>query len=322
MKIVVLDGFTENPGDLSWDKLAALGELTVYDRTSLTDEQEIIARIGDAQIVYTNKTPITEAILEACPNIQFLSVLATGYNVVDCEAARKRNIPLTNVPAYGTAAVGQFTMALLLEICHHVAHHSDAVHQGRWENSKDFCFWDYPLMELAGKTMGIIGFGRIGQQTARIARAMGMEILAYSRTETDSGQEIGTYVDLDTLLARSDVISLHCPLFPETKGIINRETIAKMKDSVILLNTSRGPLIVEQDLADALNSGKVYAAGLDVVSTEPIRSDNPLLTAKNCLITPHISWAPRESRQRIMDCAEANLKAFLAGSPINVVNEV
>ena len=320
MKIVVLDGFTENPGDLSWDGLAALGELTVYDRTSLTDEQEIIARIGDARIVYTNKTPITEAILEACPSIQFISVLATGYNVVDCEAARKRNIPVTNVPAYGTTAVAQFTMALLLEICHHVAHHSDAVHQGRWETSRDFCFWDYPLIELAGKTMGIIGFGRIGQQTARIAKALGMEILAYSRTETDEGREIGTYVDLDTLLSRSDVISLHCPLFPETKSIINRETIAKMKDGVILLNSSRGPLIVEQDLAGALNSGKVYAAAVDVVSAEPIRGDNPLLKAKNCLITPHIAWAPKESRQRIMDCAEANLKAFLAGSPVNVVN--
>ncbi len=322
MKIVVLDGYTENPGDLSWDGLGALGELTVYDRTSLTDEQEIISRIGDAEIVYTNKTPITKTVLDACPNMQFISVLATGYNVVDCAAARDRNIPVTNVPAYGTAAVGQFTIALLLEICHHVAHHSEAVHAGRWETANDFCFWDYPLIELAGKAMGIIGFGRIGQQTARIAKAMGMEILAYSRTETDAGREIGTYVDLDTLLARSDVISLHCPLFPETKGMINRETIAKMKDGVILLNSSRGPLIVEQDLADALNCGKVYAAGLDVVSMEPIRGDNPLLTAKNCLITPHIAWAPRESRQRIMDCAEANLKAFLAGIPVNVVNEL
>ena len=322
MKIVVLDGFTENPGDLSWDGLAALGELTVYDRTSLTDEQEIIARIGDAEIVYTNKTPITASILDACPGVKFISVLATGYNIVDCAAARERNIPVTNVPAYGTAAVGQFTIALLLEICHRVAHHSDAVHAGRWENSRDFCFWDYPLMELAGKTMGIIGFGRIGQQTARIAKALGMEILAYSRTETDAGKELAAYVDLDTLLARSDVISLHCPLFPETKEIINRETIAKMKDGVILLNTSRGPLIVERDLADALNSGKIYAAGVDVVSVEPIHSDNPLLAAKNCLITPHIAWAPKESRQRIMDCAEANLKAFLAGSPINEVNKL
>ncbi len=322
MKIVVLDGYTENPGDLSWDGLAALGTLTVYDRTPVTEEQEIISRIGDAEIVYTNKTPITAAVLGACPQIKFISVLATGYNVVDCAAARARNVPVTNIPAYGTMAVAQFTMALLLEVCHHAAHHSDAVHAGRWENSIDFCFWDHPLMELAGKAMGIIGFGRIGQQTARIAKAMGMEILACSRTETDSGREIGTYVDLDTLLARSDVISLHCPLFPETKEIINRETIAKMKDGAILLNSSRGGLVAEQDLADALNSGKLRAAAVDVVSTEPIRGDNPLLTAKNCLITPHIAWASKESRQRIMDCAEANLKAFLAGSPINVVNNV
>lgn len=221
----------------------------------------------------------------------------------------KKNIPVCNIPTYSTAAVGQFAIAMLLEICHHVAHHSEAVHQGRWESNADWCFWDYPLIELADKTMGIIGFGRIGQQTGRIAKAMGMNILAYDSFQSDSGREIGTYVDLDTLLAQSDVIALHCPLFPETQGIINKETIAKMKDGVILLNNSRGPLIVEQDLADALNSGKVYAAGLDVVSTEPIRGDNPLLQAKNCIITPHISWAPKESRQRIMDCAVSNLQA-------------
>lgn len=209
---------------------------------------------------------------------------------------------------------------MLLEICHHVAHHSEAVHQGRWESNADWCFWDYPLIELVDKTMGIIGFGRIGQQTGRIAKAMGMNILAYDSFQSDSGREIGTYVDLDTLLAQSDVIALHCPLFPETQGIINKETIAKMKDGVILLNNSRGPLIVEQDLADALNSGKVYAAGLDVVSTEPIRGDNPLLQAKNCIITPHISWAPKESRQRIMDCAVSNLQSYQNGAPVNVVN--
>ena len=320
MKIVVLDGHTENPGDLSWAALEALGELTVYDRTSLTDENEIIARIGDAEVVYTNKTPITKCVIDACPNLKFISVMATGYNVVDYVYAREKGIPVTNVPTYGTAAVGQFAIALLLEICHHVAHHSDAVHQGRWENSADWCFWDYPLIELAGKTMGIIGFGRIGQQTGRIARAMGMNILAYDNIQSDSGKSIGEYVDLDTLLAASDVVALHCPLFPETQGIINKDTIAKMKDGVIILNNSRGPLVVEQDLADALNSGKVYAAGLDVVSTEPIKGDNPLLKAKNCIITPHISWAPKESRQRIMDCAEANLKAYLAGTPVNVVN--
>ena len=309
MKIVVLDGYTENPGDLSWGALEALGELTVYDRTSLTDEAEIISRIGDAEAVYTNKTPITRHIIDACPNMGFIGVLATGYNVVDYVYAREKNIPVCNIPTYGTAAVGQFAIAMLLEICHHVAHHSEAVHQGRWESNADWCFWDYPLIELVDKTMGIIGFGHIGQQTGRIAKAMGMNILAYDSFQSDSGREIGTYVDLDTLLAQSDVIALHCPLFPETQGIINKETIAKMKDGVILLNNSRGPLIVEQDLADALNSGKVYAAGLDVVSTEPIRGDNPLLQAKNCIITPHISWAPKESRQRIMDCAVSNLQA-------------
>lgn len=320
MKIVVLDGYTENPGDLSWGALEALGELTVYDRTSLTDEAEIIERIGDAEAVYTNKTPITRRVIDACPKMGFIGVLATGYNVVDYVYAREKNLPVCNIPTYGTAAVGQFAIAMLLEICHHVAHHSDAVHQGRWESNADWCFWDYPLIELADKTMGIIGFGRIGQQTGRIAKAMGMQILAYDSFESDSGRAIGTYVDLDTLLSQSDVIALHCPLFPETQGIINRETIAKMKDGVILLNNSRGPLIVEQDLADALNSGKVYAAGLDVVSTEPIRGDNPLLQAKNCIITPHISWAPKESRQRIMDCAVSNLQAYQNGAPVNVVN--
>lgn len=320
MKIVVLDGYTENPGDLSWEGLEQLGELTVYERTSLTNPAEAISRIADAQIVFTNKTPLPEAVFAACKEIRFVGVLATGYNVVDIAAAKARGIPVCNVPSYGTASVAQFAIALLLEICHHVAHHAQAVHDGRWQTCADWCFWDYPLMELAGKTMGIIGFGRIGQQTGRIAKAMGMEILAYDQYQSEAGRAIGTYVDLDTLLSRSDVIALHCPLFPETKEIINRETIAKMKDGVILLNNSRGPLVREQDLADALNSGKVAAAGLDVVSTEPILPDNPLLTAKNCLITPHISWAPKESRQRIMDCAVSNLKAYLDGAPCNVVN--
>lgn len=321
MKIVILDGYTENPGDLSWEELAKLGELTVYDRTSLTNEDEAIERIGGAEVVITNKTPITKRVIDACPNMKYIAVLATGYNVVDYHYARERGIPLSNVPTYGTASVGQFAIAMLLEICHHVAHHSETVHAGKWERCQDWCYWDYPLIELDGKTMGIIGFGRIGQQTGRIAKAMGMRILAYDNHPNDSGRAIAQYVDLDGLLASSDVIALHCPLFPETQGIINRETIAKMKDGVILLNNSRGPLVVEQDLADALNSGKVYAAGVDVASTEPIRGDNPLLTAKNCIITPHISWAPRESRQRIMDCTVENVKAYLAGSPINVVNQ-
>lgn len=320
MKIVILDGYTENPGDLSWDELGKLGELTVYDRTPVDDETEIIRRIGDAEVVFTNKTPISRTVIDACPNMKFISMLATGYNVVDYIYAKEKGIPVTNVPSYGTAAVGQFAIAMLLEICHHVAHHDETVHQGKWEQCIDWCYWDYPLIELDGKTIGIIGFGRIGQQTGKIAKALGMKVLAYDSYPSDSGRAIGEYVDLDTLLSSSDVIALHCPLFPETQGMINKDTIAKMKDGVILLNNSRGPLVVEQDLADALNSGKVYAAGLDVVSTEPIRGDNPLLKAKNCIITPHISWAPKESRQRIMDCAVENVKAYLQGAPIHVVN--
>ena len=318
MKIVVLDGYTENPGDLSWEKLEALGELTVYDRTPA---DKVAERIGDAEIVYTNKTPITRETMDACPNIKFISVLATGYNIVDCAAAKEKGIPVTNVPTYGTASVAQFAIALLLEVCHHVAHHDMAVHQGRWESNPDWCFWDYPLIELAGKTMGIIGFGRIGGATARIAKALGMRVIAADKVRSEAGAQDAEYVDLDTLLAESDVVVLHCPLFPDTQGIINKNTIAKMKDGVIIINNSRGQLVVEQDLADALNSGKVYAAGLDVVSTEPIKGDNPLLTAKNCIITPHISWAPRESRMRIMDAAAENLKAFMAGEPINLVNK-
>ena len=318
MNIVILDGYTENPGDLSWEELGKLGDLTVYDRTP---ESEIVSRIGDAEIVITNKTPLTRATLDACPNIRYIAVLATGYNVVDIAAAKEKGIPVSNVPTYGTASVGQFAIAMLLEICHHVAHHSQTVYEGKWNACADWCYWDYPLIELDGKTMGIIGFGRIGQTTGKIARAMGMKVLAYDSFPSESGKAIAEYVDLDTLLASSDVVALHCPLFPETQGIINKDTIAKMKDGVILLNNSRGPLIVEQDVADALNSGKIYAAGLDVVSTEPIRNDNPLLKAKNCIITPHISWAPKESRQRIMDCTVSNVLSFLNGAPANVVNK-
>ena len=319
MKIVILDGYTENPGDLSWDGISAFGDVTVYDRTPY-ETAEIVRRISDAEIVITNKTPLGREVLDACPSIRFIAVLATGYNVVDVKAAREKGIPVSNVPAYGTASVAQYAIALLLEITSRVAHHSEAVHAGRWEHAQDWTFWDYPLIELAGKTMGIVGFGRIGQTTGRIAKALGMTVLASGSRETEAGRAIAEYVDLDTLYARSDVIALHCPLFPETKDMINRESIAKMKDGVILINNSRGGLIVEQDLADALNSGKVLAAGVDVVSTEPIRGDNPLLTAKNCFITPHISWAPKEARQRILDCTEENLRGFLADSPVNVVN--
>lgn len=321
MKIVVLDGYTENPGDLSWKGLEALGSLSVYDRTPVDDRKEIIRRIGDAEAVFTNKTPIDREIMDACPSLKFISVLATGYNVVDVKYAKEKGIPVSNIPTYGTDAVGQFAIALLLEICHHIGHHDQAVKGGRWENNPDWCFWDYPLIELAGKTMGIIGFGRIGQKTGTIAKALGMHVLAYDQHENETGKMIAEYVSLERLFAESDVIALHCPLFPETEGIINRENIAKMKDGVILINNSRGPLVVERDLADALNSGKVAAAGLDVVSTEPILGDNPLLKAKNCIITPHISWAPKESRQRIMDMSVDNLSAYMAGKPVNVVNK-
>ena len=320
MKLVVLDGYTENPGDLSWDELASLGELTVYDRTSYTESPLIAERIGDAEIVVMNKTPISRATIDACPNIRLIAVLATGYNVVDYQYAREKGIPVVNVPTYGTASVSQYSIALLLEICHHIGHHSASVHAGNWASNPDWCYWDYPLIELEGKTIGIIGFGRIGQAEGRIARAMGMRVLAYAVYPHDAGRAIGEYVDLDTLLAQADVVSLHCNLTPENTGLINKANIAKMKDGAILINNARGQLIVEQDVADALNSGKLAAAGLDVVYTEPIRPDNPLLTAKNCIITPHISWAPKESRQRIMDVTAENIRAFLAGNPQNVVN--
>lgn len=319
MKIVVLDGYTLNPGDISWEGMEALGDVIVYDRTK---EDEIVARIGDAEVVYTNKTPITRETLDACPSVKFIGVLATGYNVVDIEAAKEKGIPVSNIPTYGTAAVSQFAIALLLELCHHVGEHSQAVKAGDWSSNPDWCFWNYPLVELAGKTMGIIGFGRIGQDTGKIAQALGMKVLAYDAYQKPELEtETCKYADLDTLFAESDVISLHCPLFPSTQGIINKENIAKMKDGVMIINDSRGPLIVEEDLRDALNSGKVAGAAVDVVSTEPIQMDNPLLDAKNCIITPHIAWAPKESRQRLMDIAVDNLKCYAEGKPQNVVNK-
>ena len=317
-KIVVLDGYTENPGDLSWSGLEALGDLKVYDRTPAN---QIISIIGDAEYVYTNKTPITKETLDACPNIKFIGVLATGYNVVDVNSAREKGIAVTNIPTYGTTAVAQFVFALLLEICHHVGAHSDVVMAGDWSSCPDFCFWNYPLIELTGKTMGIIGYGRIGQNTAKIAVAMGMKVLAFDEFPNKSLEtEDIKIVGLDELLANSDVISLHCPLFPSTQGMINKASLAKMKDGVIIINTSRGPLIVEDDLKAALDSGKVFAAAVDVVSSEPIKTDNVLLSCKNCIITPHIAWAPKESRQRLMDIAVDNLKQFIAGNPVNVVN--
>lgn len=318
MKIVVLDGYTENPGDLSWDSLAAYGDLTVYDRTPC---DEIAQRIQDAEIVLTNKTPISRQTIAACKNIRYIGVLATGYNVVDIQAAKERGIPVCNVPTYGTAAVGQFAIALLLEICHHIGAHSESVHKGDWENNADWCYWNYPLIELAGKTMGIIGYGRIGQATGQIAQAMGMNVIAFDAFHNPALEgPTMRYVEMDELFAQSDVISLHCPLLDSTQGIICKRNIDKMKDGVIIINNSRGPLIVEADLAQALRAGKVYAAGVDVVSTEPIAKDNPLLDAPNCFITPHISWAPKESRQRLMDIAVKNVAQFIAGAPVNVVN--
>ena len=318
MKIVILDGYALNPGDLSYEPLRQFGELTIYDRTDTEDEA--IARIADSEIVLVNKLPVTERLLDACPSIRLICVQATGYNTVDCAACARRGIPVTNVPTYGTAAVAQFTFALMLELCHRVGHHDALVHAGRWESCGSFCFWDTPQMELAGKTLGIVGFGRIGQAEGRIAKALGMNVIAYDLYPNESGRAIADYVTQDELFAKADVISLHCNLTPENAGLINRENIAKMKDGVILLNNARGQLVNEVDLVEALASGKVAAAGLDVVSTEPIKADNPLLKAPNCIITPHISWAPKESRRRIMDCTVENIRAFLNGKPVHVVN--
>lgn len=323
MKIVVLDGYTLNPGDLSWEGFERFGDLTVYDRTCYDGSREdlVIERAREAEVVLTNKTILSRKVIESLPQLKYIGVLATGYNVVDIEAARERGIVVTNVPTYGTEAVAQMAIALLLEMCHHVGAHSESVKKGEWASNPDWCYWKYPLIELVGKTMGIIGYGRIGQATGRIAQALGMKVLAYDKyVNKDLESDTMRYVELDELLAQADVIALHCLLTEETEGIINKDTIAKMKDGVMIVNNSRGQLMVEEDLAAALNSGKVAGAALDVVSTEPIRMDNPLLKAKNCIITPHISWAPREARQRLMDIAVENLAQFLAGKPINVVN--
>ena len=319
-KIVVLDGYTENPGDLSWEPLEAFGELTVYDRTSYSESDLIAERIGDADIAVVNKTPVSAATMDKCPNLKAVFVLATGYNIVDVKYARSKGIDVVNVPTYGTQNVSQFAVSLLMEICSHIGHHDQAVKEGKWQNNVDWCFWDYPLIELADKTAGIIGLGRIGQATAKILGALNMEVIAYDAFKTDAGAAVADYVELDELLGRSDVIFLHCPLFPETEGIINKENISRMKDGVILINNSRGPLVNEYDLAEALESGKVYAAAVDVVSTEPIKADNPLLSAKNCIITPHISWATKDARQRIMDITADNIREWAKGSPVNVVN--
>ena len=317
MKIVILDGHAVNPGDLSWDFLKQFGEITVYERTPV---EEVAKRIGDADIVLTNKSPINEAVLNACPNIKLVCVLATGYNVVDCEATKKRGIPVCNVPDYGTAAVAQFTFALLLDLCHKVAHHAQTVREGKWCACPDFCYWDTPQMELAGKTLGIIGFGRIGRAVGKIANAFGMKVIAYNRSQCEEGKAIGSYVNLEELLATADVISLHCPLTAENTGMIDAAAIAKMKGGAMILNTARGPLVDEAAVAAALTSGKLRGFACDVISAEPMKADNPLKDAPNCIVTPHMAWAPIESRQRIQDCTERSIRAFLAGNPINTVN--
>ena len=305
MKIVVLDGYTENPGDLSWGGLEQLGDVTVYDRTSYTESPLIAERIGDAEIVVMNKTPISRATLDKCPNIKLIAVLATGYNVVDIAYAKEKGIPVCNVPNYGGYSVSQFAIALMLEACLHIGHHNQTVHDGKWQNGNEWCYWDYPLIELAGKTYGLLGCGKIGYHTAEAAKGLGMHVIAYDKYPSQAARDLGVeFVELDDLFARSDVLGLQMPLMEFNTGIIRKENIAKMKDGVIIINNSRGQMVVEQDLADALNSGKVAFAGLDVVSTEPIRADNPLLKAKNCIITPHMSWGSQGSRQRIMDSGE------------------
>ena len=318
MKIVILDGRALNPGDLSYDCIRQFGEVTLYQRTET--EAETIERIGDSEIVLVNKVPITEAVLAACPGIRLICVQATVYNIVDCDACARRGIPVTNVPSYGTAAVAQFTMALILELCHRIGLHDQSVHRGDWVKSDNFCYWLTPQTELAGKTLGILGFGRIGREVGKLAKAFGMKVIAYNRSQCDEGREIGEYVDLDTLLARSDILSLHCPQTAGTEKIINARSLGKMKDGAMLINTARGGLVDENAVAEALRSGKLRGAAVDVVSKEPMAPDNPLLSAPGCIITPHIAWAPVESRQRLLDCVVENIRCFLNGIPQNVVN--
>ena len=320
MKIVILDGYTENPGDLSWDGIGELGELTVYDRTA---EEQRGQRIGDARIVLTNKTPLTREVMEQCPELEYIGVLATGVNVVDLQAAKERGIIVTNVPSYSTDCVAQFTMALLLELCHHVGAHSDAVKAGAWSRCPDFCFWNYPLIELKGKKMGIIGFGQIGRAVAKLARAFGMEVLAcgHHGIRKELLEEGMRSAALEEVYAQADVISLHCPLSEENRGMICRSALEKMKPGVFILNTARGALVCEQDLKEAILSGKVGGAAVDVAVTEPISEDSPLLSTPNLIITPHIAWAPKEARIRLMNTAVENLRAYLAGEPVNVVNK-
>lgn len=320
MKIVNLDSYALNPGDLDWTPLKKLGDCTFYDRTPIDDDREILKRIGDAEIVLTNKTPLDKKTIISAPNLKYIGVTATGYNIVDINAAREAGIPVTNIPTYGTDAVAQFTFALLLEITSQVGLHNNLVHDGRWTTNPDFTFWVKPLMELKGKTIGLIGFGSIARKVAEIASAFSMNVIFYNHRLKTGIPGYVKQVSLDELYQNADIISLHVPQVPETTGIICRESIAKMKDGVILINTARGGLINEEDVAQALNNGKISAAGIDVAQKEPIPADSPLLTAKNCYITPHIAWAPRETRNRLLEIAIDNLKAFLNGNEINVVN--
>ncbi|WP_285058161.1 D-2-hydroxyacid dehydrogenase [Pedobacter ginsengisoli] len=318
MKIVILDGYTLNPGDLSWDGLKQFGDVTLYDRTPV---DQVVERSKGADVIFTNKTPVNAEALKSLPDLKYIGVLATGYNIVDIQMAREKGITVSNVPGYGTPSVVQLTFGLLLELCLHVQRHSDAVASGRWASSADFCFWDYPLVELTGKTMGIIGFGDIGRQVADVATAFGMKIIGTSRNRTDQSQRSNfKWAEVPELLEQSDVVSIHCPLTPETKGLINKENLQRMKSSAFLLNTSRGPVIVEEDLAEALNNNIIAGAGLDVLSVEPPAKDNPIFGAKNCIITPHIAWATKEARTRLMETTISNLTAYKDGNPVNVVN--
>ena len=317
MKIVVLDGGTLNPGDLSWDALKTFGELDIYD---VTPEDKVVERSRQADILIINKIVIDKNMLSQLPQLKYIGLMATGYNVVDVKATRERNIPVTNIPTYGTQSVAQMVFSLLLELCQHVGHHSQTVQDGKWSTCPSFCYWDYPLVELAGLTMGIVGYGRIGRMTGTLAKAFGMNIIAYD-AYADKMDDIDVpFVEIDELFAKSDAISLHCPLSPENKKMVNSQRLSLMKKSAFLINTSRGPLINEQDLADALNSNKIAGAGLDVLSIEPPKSDNPLFSAKNCYITPHIAWATFSARKRLMQIAVENVEAFIDGKLINVVN--
>lgn len=321
MRIVILDGYTENPGDISWAPFEKLGELVVYDYTAPC---EIFERLSGVSVCLTNKTCFPKEVLEKLPDLKYIGCLSTGFNVVDVEYCKEHGITVTNIPEYATFATAQMTIALLLEIANKVGHHSDLVHEGVWTKGRDFCFWDGDLTELYGKTLGLFGFGKIASRVSRIASALGMNVLACRRSEITEEMKKAdpqvTFVNEETLWKESDVISFHCPLTPATTGLVNAEVIAKMKDGVILLNTSRGPVLDEAAVASALRSGKIAALGADVVSVEPIRENNPLLSAPNTYLTPHIAWAPKETRLRLMDVAADNLSSYLKGSPVNVVS--